>query len=92
MIQGGYIFLLEHLHEEKQLIDYISRVCERPISDDDGAVDEIKNLLKSLMLKGDDACRDFLDNFRICKPLFFSFSEAVQSVIKRGMSYKPITP
>lgn len=34
-VQKGYLFMLEHIHEELQLLDYLCQLCELPLRDDE---------------------------------------------------------
>uniref|UniRef100_A0A8W8L993 CARD domain-containing protein n=1 Tax=Magallana gigas TaxID=29159 RepID=A0A8W8L993_MAGGI len=86
-VQRGYLFMLEHIHEEAQLFGYLCRVCEAPFCDDekkdmrDGkGYFKKKELLKRLISKGENACKEFLEKFKGFQNLFSQFQNAVQSV------------
>lgn len=90
-VQRGYLFMLKHIHEEAQLVDYLCLLCESPLSDDekkdmrDGKGDfKKKELLKCLTSKGETACREFLEKFKCYPNLYFQFRNAVQSVTNAG--------
>uniref|UniRef100_A0A8W8L9V8 CARD domain-containing protein n=1 Tax=Magallana gigas TaxID=29159 RepID=A0A8W8L9V8_MAGGI len=92
-VQRGYLFMLEHIHEEAQLFGYLCRVCEAPFCDDekkdmrDGkGYFKKKELLKRLISKGENACKEFLEKFKGFQNLFSQFQNAVQSVTNAGLS------
>lgn len=92
-VQRGYLFMLEHIHEEAQLVGYLCHVCESPLSDDekkdmrDGkCFFKKRELLKCLITKGENACREFLEKFKCYQNLYSQFQNAVRSVTNAGLS------
>nr|XP_034301175.1 uncharacterized protein LOC117681324 isoform X4 [Crassostrea gigas] len=86
-VQKGYLFMLEHIHEEPQLVCYLCHLCESPLSDDkkkdmlDGkGYFKKRELLKCLISKGESACKEFLEKFKCYQNLYSQFFNAVQSV------------
>ncbi|XP_052721737.1 uncharacterized protein LOC128192798 isoform X3 [Crassostrea angulata] len=86
-VQKGYLFMLEHIHEEPQLVCYLCHLCESPLSDDkkkdmrDGkGYFKKRELLKCLISKGESACKEFLEKFKCYQNLYSQFCNAVQSV------------
>lgn len=85
--------MLEHIHEESQLVDYLCHLCESPLSDDE--TKDMRNgigyfkkreLLKCLISNGESACKEFLEKFKCYQNLYSQFCNAVQSVTNAGLS------
>lgn len=92
-MQSGYLFMLERIHEEAQLVSYLCCVCDLPFSDDekkdmrDGkGYFKKRELLKCLISKGENACKEFLEKFKCFQDLYSQFHIAVQSVTNAGLS------
>lgn len=92
-VQKGYLFLLEHIHEELQLVDYLCQLCESHLSDDekkdmrDGkGYFKKRELLKCLISKGESACKEFLEKFKCYENLYSQFRNAINSVTNAGLS------
>lgn len=86
--------MLEHIHEEAQLVGYLCSVCDSTFSDDEKK-DMIdgkgyfmkKELLKCLISKGEKACKEFMEHFKfLYQDLYSQFCIAVQSVTNAGLS------
>lgn len=94
-VQRGFLFLLESLHQEEQLICFIRCKCRLPPLCDDERIEirdgkgyfKKKELLKCLISKGELTCSEFLEMFRSYQNLYSQFCIAKQSVIQAGLSY-----
>lgn len=90
-MQRGYLFMLDHIHEEAQLVSYLCCVCKASLSDDEkknmkDGKGNFKKLLKCLISKGENACKEFLEKFKCFQDLYSQFHNAVQSVTNAGLS------
>nr|XP_034301187.1 uncharacterized protein LOC105326615 isoform X2 [Crassostrea gigas] len=89
-VQRGFLFLLESLHQEEQLICFIRCKCRLPPLCDDERIEirdgkgyfKKKELLKCLISKGELTCSEFLEMFRSYQNLYSQFCIAKQSVIQ----------
>lgn len=91
-VQKGYLFMLEHIHDEPQLVGYLCHLCESPLSDDEkidirdgNCFFKMRELLKCLISKGESACKEFLEKFKCYQNLYSKFCNAVKSVTNAGL-------
>ncbi|XP_056010525.1 uncharacterized protein LOC125681968 isoform X4 [Ostrea edulis] len=94
-VQRAYIFLRDHLHEEEQLIGYLCIVCGRQqLTDDErvemregGGCSNKEKLLKQLIHKGNEPCKEFLEKLKACDCFYTRFCQTVES--RSIIEYQP---